>query len=66
MHVYPRPETFLEASANRHDEGTVGVGLEKVLETVDIDRCDNPEEIRVFSDGLHCFVVGKFSLQYCR
>jgi len=66
MCVRPRSETFLKAPANRCNERTVEMRLKKVLKMVNVNRCDDLEEIGVFSDGLHCFTVGKFSLQYCR
>ena len=66
MCVCPRPETFSEAPADWLNTGMVGMGLKKVLKMVSINRCDDLEEIRIFSDSFYCFRIGKLSLQYCQ
>ena len=51
------PENFMEAFADRHDEGVVWMGFEKKFEMVHMNWCDYFEQMRVSFKSSECHCI---------
>jgi hypothetical protein len=50
----PRPKTSVETMNDRKDKWSVWVRVEEVLKTINVDGCDNTEEVQMFTDSTKC------------